>query len=107
MAIIGVTAAKVQPCMSGSRTPNRQNPIDWIKKFPGRQILLHLKDYGIINNERVMRPIGCGNLDWDGIFAAAEAAGVQYYIVEQDVCQKDPFDSLADSYKFITSRYVR
>ena len=84
-----------------------QNPVDWIKKFPGRQILLHLKDYGIINNERVMRPIGSGNLDWDGIFAAAEAAGVQYYIVEQDVCQKDPFDSLADSYKFITERYVR
>ena len=69
--------------------------------------MLHLKDYGIINNERVMRPIGYGNLDWDGIFAAAEAAGVQYYIVEQDVCQKDPFDSLADSYEFITSRYVR
>ncbi|MBQ7393072.1 MAG: sugar phosphate isomerase/epimerase [Lentisphaeria bacterium] len=84
-----------------------QNPIDWINKFPGRQKLLHLKDYGIINNERCMRPIGCGNLNWDGIFEAAEKAGVEYYIVEQDVCQKDPFESLADSYRFIVDRFVK
>ena len=31
IAIIGVTAAKVQPCISGSRTPKRQKPRDWIK----------------------------------------------------------------------------
>lgn len=84
-----------------------QNPIDWINKFPGRQKLLHLKDFGIIANERVMRPIGSGNLDWDGIFEAAEKSGVEYYIVEQDVCQKDPFESLADSYNFITGRFVK
>ena len=30
IAIIGPTAAKVTPCMSGSRTPNRQNPTDWM-----------------------------------------------------------------------------
>ena len=29
IAIIGPTAAKVTPCMSGRRTPNRQKPIDW------------------------------------------------------------------------------
>lgn len=84
-----------------------QNPVDWINKFPGRQPLLHLKDFGIINSERCMRPIGCGNLDWDGIFDAAEKAGVQYYIVEQDTCQKDPFESLADSYRFIVDRFVK
>lgn len=84
-----------------------QNPIDWINKFPGRQKLLHLKDFGIIDGERCMRPIGCGNLNWDGIFAAAEKAGVEYYIVEQDVCQKDPFESLADSYRFIVDRFVK
>lgn len=84
-----------------------QNPVDWIKKFPGRQPLLHLKDFGIINSERCMRPIGDGNLDWDGIFDAAEKAGVQYYIVEQDTCQKDPFESLADSYRFIVERFVK
>ena len=30
MVIIGPTAANVTPCMSGSRTPNRQNPRDWM-----------------------------------------------------------------------------
>ncbi len=31
IAIIGETAANVQPCISGSRTPNRQKPIDWMR----------------------------------------------------------------------------
>ena len=30
MVIIGPTAANVTPCISGSRTPNRQNPTDWM-----------------------------------------------------------------------------
>ena len=30
IAIIGPTAAKVQPCIIGSRTPKRQKPTDWM-----------------------------------------------------------------------------
>ena len=37
---------------------------------------------------------------------AAEKAGVEYYIVEQDDCGGiDPFDALASSYRFISERY--
>ncbi len=83
------------------------NPAAWIKKFPGRQPLLHLKDFGIIQGERAMRPIGQGNLNWSEIIAAGEAAGVEYFIIEQDVCQKSPFDSLSDSLAFLTEHFVR
>ena len=31
MTIIGETAANVQPCINGIRTPNHLKPIDWIK----------------------------------------------------------------------------
>ena len=30
MVIIGPTAANVTPCINGNRTPNRQNPTDWM-----------------------------------------------------------------------------
>jgi sugar phosphate isomerase/epimerase len=36
-------------------------------------------------------------LDWPGIFAAAEAVGTQWYLVEQDTCPGDPFESLRTS----------
>ena len=44
--------------------------------------------------EQIMAEVGEGNLDWPGILAAAKNAGVQWYIVEQDTCQRDPFESL-------------
>ncbi len=82
------------------------DPVAWVKKLSGRMPLLHLKDFGIINRQRVMRPIGYGNLDWKGILAAGEEAGVEYFIIEQDTCQKDPFESLADSFHYLVDNFV-
>ena len=83
-----------------------QDPAKWIRRFPGRQPLLHLKEYGIINRERVMLAVGHGNLDWDGIIAAGTESGVEYFIVEQDNCNGvDPFEELRRSYEFIAGRY--
>jgi hypothetical protein len=33
-------------------------------------------------------------LDWPGIFEAAGVGGTQWYMVEQDTCPGDPFESL-------------
>ncbi|MBO4303401.1 MAG: sugar phosphate isomerase/epimerase [Lentisphaeria bacterium] len=84
-----------------------QDPAKRIASLSGRQPLLHLKDYGMnFAYERIMTPIGKGNLDWKGIMEAAKAAGVEYYIVEQDNCNgQDPFDALADSYNFISENF--
>ena len=47
-----------------------------------------------------MAEIGEGNLNWPAILAAAAAGGVEWYLVEQDECyQRDPFESLAISYR--------
>lgn len=69
----------------------------WINKVPGRIPLLHLKDMAMSDGEQIMAEIGEGNLDWPGILAAAKGAGTVWYLVEQDVCQRDPFESLAIS----------
>ena len=75
------------------------DPIQWIRKLKGRQVLLHLKDMGCRpGHEHVMMEIGEGNLNMPGIIEAGEEVGVEWYLVEQDTCQRDPFESMKISY---------
>ncbi len=75
------------------------DPAAYIKKVAGRIPLLHLKDLTIIDDEVKMAEVGEGNLNWSSILPAAKAAGVEWYIVEEDVCQRDPFESIEISLK--------
>ena len=71
------------------------DPADWIAKAIGRIPCVHLKDMAIqLDRTQLMAEVGEGNLSWDRILAACRQAGVQWYIVEQDICQGDPFKSL-------------
>lgn len=76
------------------------DPIQWIRKVAGRMPILHLKDFMVTpERERRFAPIGEGNLNWKGILAAAEEAGVQYMMVEQDQWYgMDAFEGMATSY---------
>ncbi len=74
------------------------SPVAWIRKVKGRMPVVHLKDMVIQDRTPVMAEIGEGNLDWPGILAACREAGVEWYAIEQDTCQRDPFESLAISY---------
>jgi hypothetical protein len=47
---------------------------------------------------QIMAEVGEGNLNWETILKACETAEVEWYAVEQDICQRDPFESLAISY---------
>jgi len=77
-------------------------PVDWCRRLQGRLPLIHLKDLGISDaNEVVFRELGKGNLDFTSIVKAGDAAGCQWYIVEQDVCPGDPFDSVAESFEYV------
>ncbi len=76
------------------------DPIAWINNVKGRMPCVHLKDMAITpEREQLMAEVGEGNLNWPGILQACRNAGVQWYIVEQDVCQRDPFESLEISLK--------
>ncbi|MEI8197131.1 MAG: sugar phosphate isomerase/epimerase [Phycisphaerae bacterium] len=73
------------------------DPVAWLRCLKGRTPLLHLKDMVYLKDAMVMAEVGEGNLDWPAILAAAKDSNTQWYIVEQDTCQRDPFDSLAIS----------
>jgi len=83
------------------------DPIAWCRKLESRLPILHMKDYKI-NSEGApdFAEIGNGNLDWKGIIKAAQDSGCKWFIVEQDTCPEDPFDSLKISYDFIREKLV-
>ena len=75
------------------------NPVDWCQRLKNRLPLLHMKDFKITKeNTPYFAEIGNGNLDWKNILSASEKSGCQWYIVEQDICPGDPFDSLKKSF---------
>lgn len=79
------------------------NPERWAERLSGRMPVIHLKDKEVVGHEPVIAPIGEGNLDWKHIIPACQAAGVEWYAIEQDTCRRDPFDCLASSFRFLSN----
>ena len=79
----------------------------WINKLNNRLPILHMKDYGVFYNYGAFNTgfaeIGVGNIDWEKIIKKSDTAGVKWYVVEQDTCPGDPFDSLKISYDYIVN----
>lgn len=85
------------------------DPVWWIRKCAGREPLLHVKDM-VITPDRTLRfaEICLGNLNWPAIIDAANDGGVQYVLVEQDQSyERDPFESLAISYRNLSAMGLR
>lgn len=75
------------------------DPAAWIRKLKGRIPTIHVKDMEMRGSDQLFAEVGEGNLNWDAILDASRDAGVEWYIVEQDTCQRDPFESLGISLK--------
>lgn len=80
------------------------NPAAFIKKLGKRAEVIHFKDLAIEDGQVTISEIGNGNIDWDDVIAACEAAGSKWALVEQDVCKRDPFESLKISYDYLSKK---
>jgi len=84
------------------------DPAEWILKLKDRMPVIHLKDM-VISDEpapdfmggvnQLMAEVGEGNMNFKSILDACVVSNVEWYAIEQDICQRDPFESLAISYK--------
>jgi len=84
------------------------DPVQWIEKVAGRVPCVHFKDMGVSpQREQFMAEVGEGNMNWPGVIAACKSAGVEWYIVEQDICRRDPFESIAISLQNLRSMGLR
>ena len=100
-----------------------EDPASYLLKYSGRSPVLHLKDfygeksddmYELIGIDRKMpkrpanfefRPVGYGKQDFPAILEAAEKAGVQWVVVEQDAPSmgKTPFECAEMSREYLKS----
>ena len=73
------------------------DPAAWIQRVKDRAPIIHFKDMAVIDRTPVMAEVGAGNMNWSSIVEACREANSQWYVVEQDTCAGDPFDSIAIS----------
>jgi sugar phosphate isomerase/epimerase len=71
------------------------DPISILQRYAGRVPILHVKDMEA-GSERAITAVGEGVLPWGEILAAAEDAGTEWFVVEQDN-PKDPLVDIATS----------
>ncbi|MEK3704759.1 sugar phosphate isomerase/epimerase [Paenibacillus sp. FSL R7-0198] len=84
-----------------------QNPIEYIKQYAGRLPLLHLKDFSKDEQGQMKTlELGQGSVDLPAVIEGATNAGVEWLIVEQDVCQNPPLESVSNSYNWLKQNYL-
>lgn len=101
-------------------------PLDMLSEYTGVCKLIHVKDYRVtalpqealdlMDSGKVKEgydlfvniiefaEVGQGNMNWPTLLPAAEKAGAEYYLIEQDLTYgRDPFDCLRDSREYLRS----
>ncbi|HEY3757175.1 MAG TPA: sugar phosphate isomerase/epimerase [Opitutaceae bacterium] len=76
--------------------------VEWCRRLRGRLPFIHLKDLAQpAEGAPHWTEIGNGVLPFPAIVAAAELSGCGQFLVEQDTCPGDPFDSLQRSFDYL------
>ena len=74
---------------------------EWIGKNSRRITMLHLKDMTVVDRKPTFAEIGQGNMNFVSITEEAKKAGIDTFIIEQDVCLRDPFESVEISINYL------
>ncbi len=104
-----------------------ENPADYLRKYAGRAPIVHLKDFVGQKSEKMyaligiddgdqkseqpqsfeFRPLGYGYQKFPGILEAAEQAGADWVVVEQDMPSmgKTPMECAAMSIQYLKTLY--
>ncbi len=76
------------------------DPAALIRRYAGRVPLLHIKDMTRTTPPNYAE-IGEGLIDFKPIFEAGQAVGTQWYVVEQDKCERPPLESIQISWRHL------
>lgn len=79
-------------------TYGNEDPLKYIEMLSGRVPILHMKDMED-SEDRTFTEVGHGTIDMPTIVRAGDRAGTKWFIVEQDVCKRDPLESVRMSFE--------
>ncbi|MET1031581.1 sugar phosphate isomerase/epimerase family protein [Domibacillus tundrae] len=80
-----------------------EQPVDWIKRYAGRTPLIHLKDM-TMDDEQFFAELGTGGVNIEAVLEAAEQTNVEWWVVEQDVSRRTPFESIEISLNYLKTK---
>jgi sugar phosphate isomerase/epimerase len=91
-----------------------QDPVEIIKKYPGRFQLFHMKDmytkeapFFTTVGVKDFAPVGEGVIDFKRILAEKKTAGMKYMVVEQDQSRAGtPFEDIKTSLVNLTTKIL-
>ena len=82
---------------TGNAMQGKADPVAILKKYPGRSLTVHLKEFSATNKKAI---IGEGDVKWKDIFEVCESTGgTQYYILEEESGAYPPLESAERSLK--------
>ena len=71
------------------------DPVAYLKKYPGRSLTIHIKEYSPTNKKALM---GEGNVNWKEVFEVCESTGgTQWYIIEEESGEYPPLEAAKKS----------
>jgi sugar phosphate isomerase/epimerase len=71
-----------------------QDPLQIIRKYSNRIVSLHIKDMKMVNGKKTGTEIGNGQLDFESLINAGKESAVEWFTVEQEKFERDPYESL-------------
>lgn len=86
------------------------DPCEQYRKYPGRSVTLHAKENGMGKDVKQFDAIlgqpgkpGATPVDWDGVAVAADANGIEWWVVE---CERhaDSLKAITPSFEFLRSK---
>ncbi|MEH7235345.1 sugar phosphate isomerase/epimerase family protein [Bacillus sp. JJ1562] len=81
-------------------TKAAEDPVEWMERYINRTPLVHLKDM-TLDGEKFFAELGTGGVNLEAILNRGEENDVQWWVIEQDVCRRDPFDSIEMSIQYL------
>ncbi|MCV9888565.1 sugar phosphate isomerase/epimerase family protein [Metabacillus halosaccharovorans] len=70
-----------------------KDPLEYLTPYANRMPIIHLKD--MTNDARqTFAEVGTGVIDFIPILQWGKANGIEWYAVEQDICERPPLESL-------------
>jgi sugar phosphate isomerase/epimerase len=77
--------------------------VEWIHRYKNRTPLVHLKDM-TTDAEQFFAELGTGGVDLETVLNAGEEAGVEWWVVEQDLSRRTPLESIEISMNYLKSK---
>ncbi|MDQ0338813.1 sugar phosphate isomerase/epimerase [Caldalkalibacillus uzonensis] len=79
-----------------------EEPLTWLAKYQDRIPLIHLKDM-TDDKEEFFAELGTGKIDFKPIINFGRQHSVEWWVVEQDKCKRDPLESIKISISYLKS----